>query len=125
MKNFIKALLCLTTMLVLVSNSGSVYAAIAGRVQFVHGKVQLTTATGVTHAIKKGDAVNEGDTLISLRKPPPRKSGWKMAASSPCAPTPSSSSTVSYSMDSKTVLKGAFFHCSKEAFVLLPVWSGR
>ena len=67
MKNFIKALLCLTTMLVLVSNSGSVYAAIAGRVQFVHGKVQLTTATGVTHAIKKGDAVNEGDTLISAQ----------------------------------------------------------
>src|SRR5665811_204725 len=37
----------------------------AGRVQFVHGTVQLTSATGVTHAIKKGEAVNEGDTLVS------------------------------------------------------------
>jgi hypothetical protein len=67
MKNFIKALLCLTTMLVLVTNSGNVYAAIAGHVQFVHGTVQLTTATGVTHAIKKGEAVNEGDTLVSAQ----------------------------------------------------------
>ncbi len=67
MKNFIKALLSLITLLVLVSNSGSVYAAVAGRVQFVHGTVQLTTATGVTHAIRKGDVVNEGDTLISTQ----------------------------------------------------------
>jgi hypothetical protein len=67
MRNFIKALLCLAAMLVLATNSGSVYAAVAGRVQFVHGKVQLTTATGVTHAVKKGDAVGEGDTLVSMQ----------------------------------------------------------
>jgi hypothetical protein len=67
MGNFIKALLCLVAMLILATNSGSVYAAVAGRVQFVHGKVQLTTATGVTHAVKKGDAVSEGDTLISMQ----------------------------------------------------------
>ena len=65
MNNSFKVLLRLATLLVLVSNSGSVYAAIAGRVQFVHGKVQLTTTTGVTHPIKKGEAVNEGDTLVS------------------------------------------------------------
>jgi hypothetical protein len=65
MKNLFKLLFGLSVMLVLSSNSGSVYAAIAGRVQYVHGKVQLTTATGVTYAIKKGDAVNEGDTLLS------------------------------------------------------------
>lgn len=65
MKSLSKVLFSLAAMLVLLSNSGSVYAAIAGRVQFVHGKVQLTTATGVTHAIKKGEAVNEGDTLVS------------------------------------------------------------
>lgn len=65
MKNSFKLLFGLATMLVLASNSGSVYAAIAGRVQYVHGKVQLTTAIGVTYAIKKGDAVNEGDTLLS------------------------------------------------------------
>lgn len=65
MKNLSKTLFGLVAMLVLLSSSGSVYAAIAGRVQYVHGKVQLTTATGVTHAIRKGDAVNEGDTLVS------------------------------------------------------------
>ena len=65
MKNIFKLLFGLATILVLASNSSSVYAAIAGRVQYVHGKVQLTTATGVTYAIKKGDAVNEGDTLLS------------------------------------------------------------
>ncbi len=65
MRNFIKALVCMATILVSVTSSASAYAAIAGRVQFVHGKVQLTTATGVVHAIKKGEAVNEGDTLVS------------------------------------------------------------
>jgi hypothetical protein len=65
MQYILKVLLGLAAMLVLVSNSGSVYAAIAGKVQYVHGKVQLTTSAGVTHAIKKGDAVNEGDTLVS------------------------------------------------------------
>jgi FecR protein len=65
MKNLSKMLFSLAAILVLLSNSGSVYAAIAGRVQFVHGTVQLTTATGVTHAIKKGEAVNEGDALVS------------------------------------------------------------
>jgi len=67
MKNFTKALLCLSALLILATNSGSVYAAVAGRVQFVHGKVQLTTSTGVTHAVRKGDAVSEGDTLVSAQ----------------------------------------------------------
>lgn len=64
MKSFPKVIFGLAAMM-LLGSSGSVYAAIAGRVQFVHGKVQLTTAAGVTHAIKKGEAVNEGDTLLS------------------------------------------------------------
>jgi len=67
MNNLSKLLFSIAAMLALLSNSGSVYAAIAGQVQFVHGKVQLTTATGVTHAVKKGDAVNEGDTLVSAQ----------------------------------------------------------
>ena len=67
MKNLSKAVFYLVALLVLAGNSGSVFAAIAGHVQFVHGKVQLTTATGVTHAIRKGDAVNEGDTLVSMQ----------------------------------------------------------
>jgi hypothetical protein len=65
MKDTFKAIFGLAGLLVLLSGSGSVYAAIAGRVQFVQGKVQLTTSAGVTHAIKKGEAVNEGDTLLS------------------------------------------------------------
>jgi len=65
MKSLFMKLLGILTMLILIGNCASVYAAVAGRVQYVHGKVQLTTATGVTHAIKKGEAVSEGDTLIS------------------------------------------------------------
>jgi hypothetical protein len=65
MKKLSEAILGLSAILMLLGTSGSVYAAIAGQVQYVHGKVQLTTAAGVTHAIKKGDAVNEGDTLLS------------------------------------------------------------
>jgi hypothetical protein len=64
MKSLLKAAISLAAVLAMLCSS-SVYAAVAGRVQFVHGKVQLTTATGVTHAIRKGDTVNEGDTLIS------------------------------------------------------------
>jgi hypothetical protein len=67
MKKLSKALFGLAAILVLVINSGNVYAAVAGHVQYVHGKVQLTTSTGVTHAIKKGDAVSEGDTLVSAQ----------------------------------------------------------
>lgn len=65
MKSLFMKLLGIATVLILIGNCVSVYAAVAGHVQYVHGKVQLTTATGVTHAIKKGEAVNEGDTLIS------------------------------------------------------------
>lgn len=67
MKYITKAFFYLAVLLVLAGNSGSVSAEIAGHVQFVHGKVQLTTATGVTHAIRKGDAVNEGDTLVTMQ----------------------------------------------------------
>ncbi|MDE2260716.1 MAG: hypothetical protein KGK17_10395, partial [Betaproteobacteria bacterium] len=39
----------------------------AGRVQFVNGEVQVTDAAGMTHAVQKGDAINEGDTLTSAK----------------------------------------------------------
>jgi len=64
MKSLLKVAISLAAVLAMLCSS-SAYAAVAGRVQFVHGKVQLTTATGVTHAIRKGDTVNEGDTLVS------------------------------------------------------------
>lgn len=65
MKSLSKALLYLTAMLVLASTCGSVYAAVAGQVQFVYGSVQLTTEAGKSHPIQKGDAVNEGDTVTT------------------------------------------------------------
>jgi len=39
----------------------------AGLVQFVHGDVMVTAVSGVTHPAHKGDAINEGDTLVSAR----------------------------------------------------------
>ncbi|MGA7749782.1 MAG: FecR family protein [Gallionella sp.] len=65
MKSFGKALLYLAAILALASTCGSVYAAVAGHVQFVYGAVQLTTEAGKTHPIQKGEAVNEGDTLTT------------------------------------------------------------
>ncbi len=39
--------------------------ASAGQVQFVTGSAQLTTETGKTRLLRKGDPVNEGDTLTT------------------------------------------------------------
>ena len=65
MKNIAKALRYLTAILALAFGCGSAYAAVAGHVQFVYGAVQLTTEAGKAHPIQKGDAVNEGDTLVT------------------------------------------------------------
>jgi hypothetical protein len=51
--------------LALAVNSGYVYAAAAGQIQFVAGSAQLTSESGKTHQLRKGDAVNEGDTLTT------------------------------------------------------------
>ena len=40
-------------------------ATTAGQVQFTYGNVNVTTQAGETHAIKKGDVINEGDTVIT------------------------------------------------------------
>jgi len=63
MKRLIKKLLCVAAMLALAGTCGSVYAAVAGHVQFVYGAVQLTTGAGKIFQVRKGEAVNEGDTL--------------------------------------------------------------
>ena len=60
----ITALLLLAMGLALSNN---VWSAQAGLVQFVNGDVELTTAAGVTHAVHKGDPVNEGDTITSAK----------------------------------------------------------
>ncbi len=47
--------------------AGDAWPAQAGRVQFVNGDVEVTTAAGATHAVHKGDPVNEGDTITSAK----------------------------------------------------------
>ncbi|MBU3902609.1 MAG: FecR family protein [Gammaproteobacteria bacterium] len=42
--------------------SPAAQAAIAGKVQFVHGNVKVTTS-GVTRLLKKGDGISEGDSI--------------------------------------------------------------
>lgn len=44
------------------------HAAVAGHVQFVSGNVQIIAQTGSARAALKGDAINEGDTLVSASK---------------------------------------------------------
>jgi len=57
--------LCVSACLLL--SSQVVYGGIAGYAQFVRGNVQLTSMTGQTSILKKGAAVNEGDTVITER----------------------------------------------------------
>lgn len=45
----------------------SAYAGIAGHAKFVNGQVQITNAAGQTRALKKGDAVNESDTVTTAK----------------------------------------------------------
>ena len=56
---------CLAASLMLVSLAS--YAGDAGHAQFVNGSVQITSATGQTSVLKKGDAVKEGDTLTTAQ----------------------------------------------------------
>lgn len=56
---------CAVVLLALAANSGSAHADGAGQIQFVTGSAQLTSEGGKTHQLKKGDMVNEGDTLTT------------------------------------------------------------
>jgi hypothetical protein len=61
-----------TTMNVIISSlllflMQNAMAAVAGHVQFLNGKVHITNASGKTGAVKKGDAVNESDTLVTAQ----------------------------------------------------------
>lgn len=58
----------LCRMLVMAALAGvslGAHAGAAGKVQFVTGSAQLTSEAGKTRQIKKGDVVNEGDTLTT------------------------------------------------------------
>ena len=63
MKNLGIFLRCITAAIMLAGACSSAYAAVAGKVQFAIGTVQLSSEAGKPHQIQKGDAVNEGDTL--------------------------------------------------------------
>lgn len=49
----------------LMMASQAAYAGIAGNVQFLNGDVQVTNSAGQTHALQKGDAIHESDTVIT------------------------------------------------------------
>ena len=66
MKNLNKLLSCLgLTIACFAAVSPLAYANVAGHVQFVNGNVQIVDPAGQTRPAKKGDAINEGDTLSS------------------------------------------------------------
>lgn len=54
-------------LMVLSSASAAVFADTAGHVQFVIGDVQRVDATGQSHALLKGDAIGEGEMLVSAK----------------------------------------------------------
>ena len=66
MKNS-KISLGLIGVLALFLHVDTALAAMAGQVQFVNGDVQITDSFGRGHALHKGDAVNEGDTITSAK----------------------------------------------------------
>lgn len=49
----------------LISLPLSAWASVAGYAQFVNGDVRVTNSAGQSRQLQKGDAVSEGDTLIS------------------------------------------------------------
>lgn len=51
-------------MAIMLSFSSAAYA-IAGKFQFVNGEVLVIDASGKQHAVKKGDTINEGDTVAA------------------------------------------------------------
>ncbi len=63
-----KLLACLGLSVVCFLTASQVHAAVAGYVQFVNGDVQITNAAGQARPARKGDAINEGDTLASAQK---------------------------------------------------------
>jgi len=72
MKILTNILCAMAAVLALAGNSSHVYAAAAGpgalnagQIQFVAGSAQLSSDSGKTHQLRKGDAVNEGDTLTT------------------------------------------------------------
>jgi hypothetical protein len=69
MKYLNNLLACLgMTVVCFAAGHTAAYAGVAGHVQFVNGNVQIVDPAGQTRPAKKGDAINEGDTLASAIK---------------------------------------------------------
>lgn len=60
-------LFCLLGLAVSLAPMDTAFADAAGHAQFVNGEVRLIDAAGQAHALRKGDAVNEGDTVDSAK----------------------------------------------------------
>lgn len=54
-------------LLVLALHVNAALADVAGHVQFISGDVQAVDSAGRVYPLKKGDAINEGDTLTSAK----------------------------------------------------------
>lgn len=54
-------------LLILALHADTALADVAGHVQFINGDVQAINSAGRVYPLKKGDAINEGDTLTSAK----------------------------------------------------------
>ncbi|CAG4883147.1 exported protein of unknown function [Georgfuchsia toluolica] len=60
-------LLCMAGLAALFLDATAAWADTAGHIQFVNGDVQVVSPGGMARALRKGDAINEGDTISSAR----------------------------------------------------------
>lgn len=60
-------LLCMAGLAALFLNATAAWADTAGHIQFVNGDVQVVSPGGMVRALRKGDAINEGDTISSAK----------------------------------------------------------
>lgn len=66
--NLTKNTLALISLVAWLLSGHVAHAQLAGNIQFIHGNIQLINTAGISSLPKKGDAVNEGDTLISAKE---------------------------------------------------------
>ncbi len=63
--NTVKSITGVLAACLMLMGSQASYAAIAGKVQFANGSVQLVNVSGKSHALRKGDAISESDTIAT------------------------------------------------------------
>lgn len=57
----------LSILLLALFSAQAAHAEIAGRVQFINGKVHIISADGHSQEVRKGDPINESDTITTAR----------------------------------------------------------